>query len=728
MENPIAKLAPQIFGEYPKQFNDLFKKISLNEEQDGRETKSLLWKAYVYGKEHHDGQKRLSGEPYFTHCIAVANTLARWKMDLTTIIAGLLHDTLEDTDATLDDLIEMFGDDLGSLVSGLTKVKGIQYSSRKEKQAGNFMKMLLSVAQDLRVIIIKFADRLHNMNTIKYMPQIKRHRVAIETRDIYVPLAHRLGMFNVKSQLEDLVFSVLNPSGHKEMEQKIKATKKQRDKLINELIIPVKKELNNYDIFPNIYGRAKSYSSIYGKMINRNKSFDEIYDLHAIRIIVEKVEQCYLALGLVHSVYLPVQDRFKDFIATPKANGYQSIHTTVFGHNAQMIEIQIRTEKMEETAEIGVAAHWVYKDGKSSDIDKNVKWLRDLLDILQNESTNPKEFMNLLKIDLYNEEIFVFTPLGDLIQMPIGSTPVDFAFQVHTHIGMHCMGAKINHVVVPLNTKLKNGDVVEIITSKKKMPNFGWKKFIVTTKARNEINRFLRQEHDRESIKLGKEILSKTLRRLKINNSFDEFQNSYKKFGYSDPESLLKGIGTGIITVRDMFIKLRAKDDFNLNINNNKDTKFFNFSNSNKKGIILDGIDNLLVSLGKCCNPIPGDDLIGFVTRGRGLTVHQSSCKSLPLLNHESDRLVPINWKIKSSDKFNVSLKVVGQDYKGWLKDTSECISKQDINIASVDINVKDSIAKAQFIVQIKNSRQLKRLMRKMTNLKFIHYVERAGR
>ena len=314
------------------------------------------------------------------------------------------------------------------------------------------------------------------------------------------------------------------------------------------------------------------------------------------------------------------------------------------------------------------------------------------------------------------------------MQMPVGSTPVDFAFQVHTHIGMHCMGAKINHVVVPLNTKLKNGDVVEIITSKKKMPNFGWKKFIVTTKARNEINRFLRQEHDRESIKLGKEILTKTLRRLKTDNSYHEFQNSYKKFGYSDVDSLLRGIGTGIITVRDMFIKLRSKDDFNHKINNQNEKKFFNFSNSNKKGIILDGIDNLLVSLGKCCNPIPGDDLIGFVTRGRGLTVHQSSCKSLPLLNHESDRLVPIDWKIRSSDKFNVNLKVVGQDYKGWLKDTSECISKQNINISSVDINVNDSIAEAQFIVQIKNSRQLKRLMRKMTNLKFIHYVERAGR
>ena len=728
MENPIAKLVPQIFGEYPKQFVELFRKLSINQDQDPEEIKSLLWRAYEYGKAHHDGQKRLSGEPYFTHCIEVAKTLASWRMDSTTIIAGLLHDTLEDTNATLDELTKMFGDDLGSLVNGLTKVKGIHYSSRKEKQVGNFMKMLLSVAQDLRVIIIKFADRLHNMETIKHMPKMKRHRIAIETRDIYVPLAHRLGMSSVKSQLEDLVFSVLNPSAFKELKSKIKATKRQRNKFINKIIKPVKDELNKYEIFPNIYGRAKSYSSIYGKMVNRGKEFNEIYDLYAIRIIVDKVEQCYLALGLVHSIYLPVQDRFKDFIATPKSNGYQSIHTTVFGQLGQMIEIQIRTNKMEETAEIGVAAHWVYKGGRSTDIDKNVRWLRDLLEILQNESTDPKEFMNLLKIDLYNEEIFVFTPLGDLIQLPISSTPVDFAFQVHTQIGMQCIGAKINHTVVPLNTKLKNGDVVEIITSEKQKPNYGWQKFIVTTKARNEVNRFLRKEHDKESIRLGDELLTKTLRRLKLKTEIKEFQNSYSRFGYRDKESLLKAIGTGMITVRDMFLKIKSKEDFSFNIDDQKRKRFFNITNPKNKGIILDGIDNILVHLGKCCNPIPGDDLIGFITRGRGVTVHQSSCKSLPLLNNESDRLVPVEWKIKSSDYFNVRLKIIGQDYKGWLKNMSECISKENVNIASVDINVKDTIAEAHFIVQVKNNRQLKRLIQKIANLKNIDYVERVGR
>ena len=729
MENPLTKFVPQLFGEYPKPFLKLINNISFSPDQDSQEVTEALWKAYEFGLRYHDGQKRLSGKPYFSHCIAVASTLASWKMDTTTIIAGLLHDTVEDTEATLDDIVKNFGNDLGNLVDGLTKISEISYSSRKEKQVGNFMKMLLSVAQDMRVIIIKFADRLHNMETIKHMPHIKRHRIAVETRDIYVPLAHRLGMSTVKSQLEDLVLSVLNPSGFKEIESKVKSSERQREKFIKKVIEPVNEELRSYDIVPLIYGRAKSYASIYGKMINRNKSFKEIYDLYAIRIIVEKIENCYLALGIVHNVYLPVQDRFKDFIATPKSNGYQSIHTTVIGPNGQKIEIQIRTKEMEETAEIGVAAHWMYKGNKSNGIDKNVKWLRELLEILQNESTDPKEFMDLLKIDLYNEEIFVFTPMGDLVQLPINATPVDFAFHVHSQVGMHCMGAKINHIVVPLNTKLKNGDMVEIITSKKQMPSYGWQKFIVTTKARNQINRYLRKTRDDESIKLGTEILTKTLRRMKLYGDLEEFKNSYNKFGFADSKSLLMSLGTGVLTVRDMFRKIRPKEDINeKDILDNKSNKIFNFPSNNPKGITLDGIDNLLINFGKCCNPISGDELIGFVTRGRGVTIHRSECNSLPLLNNESDRLVPVDWNVKSSEQFNVLLKVVGQDYKGWLKDLSECISKQNVNIASVDIKVNDNIAEAQIIVQVNNNRQLKRLMNKMTKLKNIDYVKRPGR
>ena len=724
MDNPLSRLAPQLFGEYPKQFLNLVNAVSIGPDQEKNEIKSLLWKAYEFGNRHHEGQKRRSGEAYFTHCVAVAQTLATWKMDTTTIIAGLLHDTIEDTDVSVRALRQEFGDDLANLVDGVTKIGGIKFSSRKEKQAGNFMKMLLSVAQDLRVIIIKFADRLHNMETIKHMSKIKQHRIAVETRDVYVPLAHRLGMSSVKSQLEDRVFRVLDPTGYKELDSKIKSSKRQREKFIKEIIGPVADELKIYDIIPHVYGRSKSYSSIYGKMMSRDKSFEEIYDLYAIRIIVEKIEQCYLALGIVHSLYKPIQERFKDFIANPKTNGYQSVHTTVVGRKGRLVEIQIRTGDMEDTAEIGVAAHWVYKDGKSSGIDKNVKWLRELLDILQNESADPKEFMELLKIDLYNEEIFVFTPAGDLIQLPVGATPVDFAFQVHTQVGMHCMGAKINHSVVPLNTKLKNGDMVEIITSKSQMPSYGWQKFIVTTKARNQVNRYLKKIQDEESIKLGEEMLEKTLRRMKMLKDTNEFRESFSRFGYSDTGALLKAIGSGIITVRDMFRKLRPQEEeMDERTEEEESTRFFDFARSKSKGIILDGIDNLMVNFGKCCNPIPGDELIGFVTRGRGITVHQSACKSLPLLSHESDRLVPVDWNVKSSDHFNVRLRVISQDYKGALKDMSECIAKQNVNITSVDIKVKESVAVAHFIVQVNNNRQLNRLIRKMTKIKNVDYV-----
>ena len=687
--------------------------VTKNTDQEKEHIQDILWRAYEYGNRFHEGQKRRSGKPYFTHCLEVAQTLASWRMDVTTVMAGLLHDTVEDTNVTLDSISQEFGDDLANLVDGVTKISGIRFSSRKEKQAGNFMKMLLSVAKDLRVIIVKFADRLHNMQTIKYMSQIKQHRIAVETRDVYVPLAHRLGMSHVKTQLEDLVLKVLNPAGYKEIDSKIKATNKQRNKFIQKIIAPVEEELKNYDNVPKIYGRPKSYSSIYGKMMARNKTFDEIYDLYAIRIIVEKVEQCYLALGIVHSLYNPIQARFKDLIATPKSNGYQSVHTTVVGPKGQLVEIQIRTKEMEDTAEIGVAAHWVYKEGKSSEIDKNIKWLRELLDILQDESADPKEFMNLLKIDLYNEEIFVFTPAGDLIQLPVGSTPVDFAFQVHTQVGMRCMGAKVNHSVVPLNTKLVNGDMVEIITGKKQKPSYGWQNFIVTTKARNLVNRYLKKLREEESIKLGEELLEKTLRRLKISDMKNEFRDSFSRFGYSDSQSLLKAIGSGAITVRDMLEKLKPQEEISSEKTEKDDSsRFFEFARSKTKGIIIDGIDNIMVNFGKCCNPIPGDDLIGFVTRGRGVTVHRSACKSLPLLSHESDRLIPVDWNVNRKDNFNVRLQIGGQDHKGWLKEISECISEHKVNISSVDIKVIDSLATAHFIIQVNNNRQLNRMIR----------------
>jgi len=731
MQNPLARFVPHLVGEYPKNFLNLFENISLSNGSSQDEIRDLLWQAYEFAITHHEGQKRHSGEPYFNHCLEVANMLAQWKMDHFTIIGGMLHDTIEDTDASIQDINSLFGEDIASLVNGVTKLGGIRFSSREAKQAGNFMKMLLSVAQDLRVIIIKFADRLHNMRTIEYLPRIKRHRIAMETRDVYVPLAHRLGMAQVKWQLEDLVLQTLNPKAFGEIDSKIKSSHRVREKYISDITKPLLAELNKHNIQAIVYGRVKSYSSIYGKMVKRGKSFEEIYDKLAIRVVVNKIEECYLTLGILHQHFTPIQDRFKDFIATPKSNAYQSIHTTVIGPDGKLVEIQIRTKEMEETAEIGVAAHWYYKeDGASSkSIDSHVQWLRELVEILQAESSDPREFMHLLKIDLFSDEIFVFTPNGDLVQLPVNATPIDFAFNVHTEVGLHCIGAKVDHNVVPLNTLLKNGETVEVLTSKSQNPSYGWLKFVVTSKARNHINRFLRKATREESIKLGQQLLEKTLRRLKRFDLITDVKESYAKFGHNNLDSLLEAIGSGDLFVRDILKKVLPEEGVELdNEPVEEEKRFLDFARSHSKGIKLQGIKNLMVTFGKCCNPIPGDEMVGFVTRGRGITVHHSSCKSLPLLNEESDRLMPVEWDVARSDIFNVRLKVESLDRKGMLKEITEVISSSNINITSVDMKVKDVLSTGYFIVQVNNLKQLDRVIKKVSKIPGVDGVERTGK
>ena len=729
MENPITRFAPFLVGEFPKPFQELLDKVTSNEPLTEDDLKKELWGAYEFGLHHHEGQKRRSGGSYFeNHCVEVAKILAEWNMDHITIIGGLLHDTIEDTEANLEDIEKKFGTDVANLVNGVSKLSGIRFTSQKAKQAGNFMKMLISVAQDLRVIIIKFADRLHNMSTIEYLPRIKQHRTAIETRDVYAPLAHRLGMARVKWTLDDLVLKTLNPDDYKEIEKKLKSSHKGREKYIKTITEVLLDELEEYNIVPKVYGRPKSHASIYSKMIERGKTFEEIYDILAVRIVVDKIEECYLTLGVLHQKFKPIQERFKDFIATPKSNGYQSIHTTVIGPDGKLVEIQIRTEDMEQTAEIGVAAHWRYKDGSGTEtkgVDTHVKWLRELLDILQSEENDPKEFMHLLKIDLFGDEIFVFTPKGDLVQLPIKSSPVDFAYHVHTEVGQTCLGAKINHKVVPLNTELQNGDTVEIITSSSQNPNYGWLKFAVTSKARNRIKRYLSKKERDEGIKMGEEIMTKGLRRLKLLNLLDEIKAAYKKFGFGSTDQLMEAIGKGEISIRNILEKIAPQEE---QVEEPEASSFFSFKRKESKSIKLEGISNIMANFGKCCNPIPGDDMLGFITRGRGITVHRSDCSSLPLLNKESDRLVPVEWEVSRKDFFNVQLKVVGEDRKGLLKDMTESISKLNINISSVDIKVKEAIATAILIIQVNNLKQLDRVIRIMSKVKSIDFVERAQR
>lgn len=726
MINPLSRFAPFLVGDFPKPFLELLSGVTHHEKLSEDELKGILWKAYEFGLRHHEGQKRLSGEPYFeSHCVEVAKILANWNMDHVTIIGGLLHDTIEDTDATLEDIEEIFGSDVANLVNGASKLGGIRFSSRKAKQAGNFMKMLISVAQDLRVIIIKFADRLHNMSTINHLPRIKQHRIAVETRDVYSPLSHRLGMAKVKWLLDDLVLKTLNPDIYKEISSKVKSSNKDREKYIKTITKVLNEELKTYKINPTIAGRPKSFSSIYGKMVKRGKAFEEIYDILALRMVVEKIEDCYLTLGIIHQIFKPLQERFKDFIANPKSNGYQSIHTTVIGPGGKLVEIQIRTEEMEQTAEIGIAAHWRYKEGPrdSKNVDSHVKWLRELLDILQSEENDPKEFMHMLKIDLFSDEIFVFTPKGDLLQLPVKSTPLDFAFEVHSEVGKTCLGAKVNHKTVPLNTVLQNGDTVEVITSNSQQPNYGWLKYAITSKARNQIKRYLKKQEKEESIIIGEEILTKSLRRLKILKQIDEVKNAYSKFGFGGVEDLIESLGKGDISVRDILDKLSPE---NVDLEEDDTSKFFKFRKKESRNIKIEGISNIMANFGKCCNPIPGDDMVGFITRGRGITVHRSECSSLPLLREESDRLLPVDWEVARKDLFNVRMKVVGQDRKGLLKDMTETISKLSINMTSVDIKVKDTVATAIFIIQVNNVKQLDRVVRKMSNVKNIDLVERS--
>ena len=729
MENPITRFAPFLVGEFPKPFQELLDKVTSNEPLTEDDLKKELWSAYEFGFRHHEGQKRRSGGSYFeNHCVEVAKILAEWNMDHITIIGGLLHDTIEDTEVNFEDIEKKFGTDVANLVNGVSKLSGIRFTSQKAKQAGNFMKMLISVAQDLRVIIIKFADRLHNMSTIEHLPRIKQHRTAIETRDVYAPLAHRLGMARVKWLLDDLVLKTLNPDDYKEIEKKLKSSHKGREKYIKTITDVLLDELEEYNIAPKVYGRPKSHASIYSKMVERGKTFEEIYDILAVRIVVDKIEECYLTLGVLHQKFKPIQERFKDFIATPKSNGYQSIHTTVIGPDGKLVEIQIRTEDMEQTAEIGIAAHWRYKDENGTEtkgVDSHVKWLRELLDILQSEENDPKEFMHMLKIDLFGDEIFVFTPKGDLVQLPVKSSPIDFAYHVHTEVGQTCLGAKINHKVVPLNTELQNGDTVEIIKSSSQNPNYGWLKFAVTSKARNRIKRYLSKKERDESIKMGEEIMTKSLRRLKLINLLDEVKDAYKKFGFGGTDQLMEAIGKGEISIRDILDKIRPDE---VQAEEVEPSSFFSFKRKESRNIKLEGISNIMANFGKCCNPIPGDDMLGFITRGRGITVHRSDCSSLPLLNKESDRLVPVEWEVSRKDFFNVQLKVVGQDRKGLLKDMTESISKLNINMTSVDIKVKEAVATAIFIIQVNNLKQLDRVIRIMSKVKSIDFVERAQR
>ena len=712
----------------PKDFSKLLTSLKKHQNYDEK-TLDLVYDAYNFGKAAHKGQKRKSGEPYFIHCVAVATILADWGMDKNMVISGLLHDTIEDTNISKEDIINRYGEDVLHLVESVTNLSGIKFNSRNHKKAENFMKMFISFANDIRAIIIKLADRLHNLRTISYLTKIKQRRLALESKEIFAPLAHRIGMNNIKMEMEDIIFSILEPSNYKKIKNLVKANEKERKNYINTFIEPLDDELKIINVEYEILGRAKHFYSIHNKMKLKNITFSEIFDQFAIRIIVDKVKDCYMVLGLIHQKYTPLQDRFKDYIAMPKSNGYQSIHTTVFGKEGKMVEVQIRTKEMNQIAEIGVAAHWIYKD-KSDQIERKEKilekfaWIRDMIDELSNENKNPQEFMDMLKTDLFHDEIFVFTPNGDVVQLVENATPIDFAFEIHSEVGLKCSGAKINGHIVPLNTELKNGDSVEIMTSDNKHPSYAWLKVVKMPKSKNHIKRWIKKNEYKEKIILGKEILEKGLRKMKKISILKKVIGSFHLFDNASEESIYIDLANGEKTVKDLVKKIEPKNELTeINEDESLTQKFIRKARGIAKGVTVGGISNTLINYGKCCNPIPGDEIVGYVTQGRGVTIHRASCSNYPL--SETNRLITVQWNLSDDSSYIVRLKIDGEDRKDLAKDIIECTSNLKMNISSINMTADSGLANCNLIVEVRDIKQLNRLQNKLKTINRIYKIER---
>ena len=686
---------------------------------------SILKEAYNFSIEAHKNQRRYSGEPYFEHLYEVATILSELKMDSTTIAAGFLHDSVEDTGVHLEEIEEKFGHDISVLVDGVTKIGELKFESREKRQAETFRKMLMSMAKDVRVIIIKFADRLHNMRTLEHVPEKNRERIALETRDVYVPLAHRFGIATIKWELEDLVLKHIDEEAYEDINRKVNQRREEREDYIAEITNPILKELLKANIKASVSGRAKHFFSIYDKIKRRNKPFEEIYDLLAIRIIVDKIEECYYALGIIHSLYMPVYDRFKDYVAMPKLNGYQSLHTTVVGTMGKMVEIQIRTWEMHNTAEIGIAAHWRYKEGESGDeeFERHMGWIRSLVDS-QMQEEDPNDFMENLKIDLFQDEVFVFTPKGDLFKLPRGSTPIDFAFAVHTWVGMHCIGAKVNGRIVPLKAQLKSGDQVEIITSANQEPHQDWLGFVKTGKAHQRIRKYLRENQQNQTLKFGEEILIKYLKKYKLTMESPEFKTVIPKLGFQNLDNLLLELGRGELTSESIGKKLFPEE-----VPKEEKTSFFTKYIKRARtgsGISVQGIDNMLIQFGKCCQPVPGDKIIGYITTGKGITVHRIDCRNMLNLPDDHEKKIEVSWDLEKDYHYQVHITILCEDRRDLLRDISLAISSSDTNIIMIEFKLEDALVKGNLIVEVNNLHHLTKIIHGIQKIKGVISVDRV--
>ena len=697
-------------------------------------------KAYNLAEEAHKDQRRVSGEPYILHPLAVAQILADMKIDTTTITASLLHDVVEDTSYTLEDIKKMFGKEVAFLVDGVTKLSRLNYRTKEDQQLNSMRKMFLAMAKDVRVVVIKLADRLHNMRTLRYMRSDKQKRIAQETLEIFAPLAHRLGIFNIKWELEDLSFRYLEPDKYYDLVDQMKQKRHVREEIVNEAIDVLKKALDEAHIHCEINGRPKHFYSIYKKMKKDNRDLSQVYDLFAIRVIVDDVKDCYGVLGIVHSLWKPLPYRFKDYIAMPKPNNYQSLHTTVIGTRGQPVEIQIRTWEMHRIAEYGVAAHWRYKEGNQTAnkdaFDEKMGWLRNLLE--WQDTSNPKEFVNALKLDAFSDEVFVFSPRGDVIDLPQGSIPIDFAYRIHTDVGHRCVGAKINGKIVPLDYKLKNGDIVEIITSKVGKPSLDWLNIVGSSESRSKIRSWFKKENREENIAKGLDALERECKRLghdwKALNVGGRLGRVAKQMNAGSEDDLVAAVGYGGFAVNTVLIKLlelhkkdRQKQEEKTNslaalekLKTKKPVKH------NGTGILVKGEPGLLVRLAKCCSPVPGDPIIGFITRGRGVSVHRADCPNVTHGQNDVDRLIDVEWDYDGNERFEVNMEIVAYDRTGIMAEIMATLAEMKISILSV--NAKTSDTKNVTIhmgISIKDLAQFEFVATKIRRLKDVYAVER---
>lgn len=702
-----------------------------------------LVEAYELAKVAHEGQSRKSGEPYLSHPLAVAHILADLELDCDSLVGALLHDVVEDTEFTLNDIKQRFGENVALIVDGVTKLGKIQYTSKEEQQIENLRKMFLAMAKDVRVIVIKLADRLHNMRTIKAKSEDKQREKARETIEVYAALAHRLGMSKIKMELEDLSLRYLDPIAYKEITDSINLKRREREAYINDIMSTLDEKLKEIGIHSHVMGRAKHFYSIYRKMFTQNKNIDELYDLFAVRVIVDSVKDCYAVLGLVHELYYPIPGRFKDYIAMPKPNMYQSLHTTVIGPNGTPFEIQIRTWDMHRVAEHGIAAHWKYKEGRSgeSDMDSKLEWIRQILEIQQNV-VDSDDFMRTLKIDLFADEVFVFTPRGDVINLPAGSTPIDFAFMIHSAVGCKMAGVKVNGKIATLDYNLQNGDIVEIMTSSAVHgPSRDWLKLCKTSQARTKINQWFKRERREENVLRGKDMVDKELKRINMTSAqlfrAEWVETICKKYNFANIDDLYAAVGYGALTVNKIVGRLR--EQYRLAMKNEEpdiiaaavtvsQPKRMSASN----GVIVEGIDNCLVRLSRCCNPVPGDEIVGYITRGRGVSVHRKDCPNIVAENRFSgtDRLIKVYWQDEAEQKnsYLTELTISAYDRKGLLAEIAKVISDLRILISAIHSKTtKEQVAIIKITMEITSKEQFETVQNKLAGLKSVFDVTRES-